>query len=126
MRRVYTRWKIQLKYAASSRAGRAHLDEELSIKVGRGRVEGTAVDGRVDVVLGGNGMRREEVDDLSGAKASVPHAQEDLVGRVLRERDQAVGRRDGVVRPAREELEARAAETVADAYSTSKLDAIGW
>ena len=99
------------------------LDEELRVeRAGRG-VERRAGDRRVDVVLRGDGVRHEQVDDLGGAEARVAHPAQDLVRRVLRERDEPVDRGDGVVRAAREELEPRAAEAVADRDRAGELDA---
>ena len=82
------------------------------------------MDGRINVVLCRDGVRREKVNDLSRAESRVAHTREDLVRWVRRERDQTVGRDDGVVRAASKELEARAANTVADADSTGELDAV--
>ena len=82
------------------------------------------MDGGVDVVLGGDGVAREEVDGLGGTDAGRAHQLEDVVGRVGRERDEPVGRRDGVVRAARKELEAGTAAAVADANCAGELDEV--
>ena len=47
--------------AGEERAAKLRLDEELSVKDARSRVEWRARDGRVDVVLSGNGVARNEV-----------------------------------------------------------------
>ena len=109
--------------ARERRALEERLDEELRVEVRRRRVERAPVDRGVDVVLRGDGVRHEQVDDLGGAEARVAHPAQDLVRRVLRERDEPVDRGDGVVRAAREELEPRAAEAVADRDRAGELDA---
>ena len=85
---------------------------------------GTHGDGRVDVVLSGDGVRDEEVDNLSGGEAGIAHASEDDVVRVRRLGDEQVGRGQREVRAASKELQARATGAVRDADSASELDAV--
>ena len=57
------------------------LDEELAIHDRRRRVEGRARDGRVDIVLSGDGVRNQEPDDLELIEvAGVGEAGQNLVG----------------------------------------------
>ena len=59
------------------------LDEELAIHDRRRRVEGCARDGRVDIVLSGDGVRNQEPDDLELIEvASVGEAGQNLIGGV--------------------------------------------
>ena len=101
----------------------ADLDEELSIELAGGRVEGRARDGGVNLVLGRNRVRREEVDDLDRGEAGVAHAREDLVVGVRRLGNEQIRRRLGDVRAPDEELQARSTSAVRDTDGTSELDA---
>ena len=78
----------------------------------------------VDVILRRDSVRGEEVDDLVRAEAGVAHAGDDLVDRVLGERDEPVGRDGGGVGAAGEELEAGAAVAVGDTDGTGELDTV--
>ena len=78
---------------------------------------------RVDVILGGDTVRRQEVDSLGRAEPSVLHTGQDLVDRILRQRDQTIGRHLGVVGTTCEELEAGATTTVAHTHGTCELNA---
>ena len=63
------------------------LDEELAIHDRRRRVEGRARDGRVDIVLSGDGVRNQEPDDLELVEASsVEEAGQNLVDSVCNSR----------------------------------------
>lgn len=122
---------------------KTHLNKELSIEGRRGAVERTTVDGlrpgceyyrvnkistgtdRVDLVLRSDGVRRKQVDELVGREAGIGHARENLVDRVLGQRDKVRGRHLRVVRASGQELEARAARAVAHGNGASELDAIG-
>ena len=81
-------------------------------------------DSRVDVVLGGDGVRDEKVDDLVGREACVAHALEDGVVRVGRLGNEQVGRRLRDVRATSEELQARATRAVRYADGASELNAV--
>ena len=99
------------------------LEEDLRVEVeGRG-VEGNGLDSRVDVVLCRNTMRGKEVDDLVRTEARITHAREDLVDRVLRERDEVRRGNRRVIRATCEELKLRSADAVAHRHSTGELDA---
>lgn len=80
---------------------------------------------RVNLILRSDGVRREQVDELVGGEAGIGHAREDLVDRVLGQRDEVRGRHLRVVRASGQELEARAARAVAHGDGASELDAIG-
>ena len=58
------------------------LDEELGVEDGRGGVEGRARDRGVNEVGSGDGVSREEPDDLEVLEADVEEPSEDLVNRV--------------------------------------------
>ena len=75
------------------------------------------------MVLCGDAVRGEQVDGLGRAEPSVLHTRQDLVDGILRQRDQSIWCHLGVVGTSRKELEARAASTVANAYSAGELDA---
>ena len=77
------------------------------------------------MVLCGDAVRGEQVDGLGRAKPSVLHTCQDLVDRILRQRDQAIWCYLGVVGTSGEELEAGAAATVADTHSAGELNAAG-
>ena len=56
------------------------VDEELTVEDGRGRVEGSAWDGWVNIVLGSNGVGDQEPDNLELVEAtSIVEAGQDLV-----------------------------------------------
>ena len=76
------------------------------------------------MVLSGDGVRDEKVDNLGGGEAGIAHASEDNVVRVRRLGDEQVGRGQREVRAASKELQARATSAVRDADSASKLDAM--
>ena len=78
---------------------------------------------RVDVVLGSNGVRGQEIDDLRGGEASIGETSDDGVDGVRRQRDQVVRRDLGMVRATSKELKARATTTVGHADGTGELDA---
>ena len=66
-----------------SSAAQLSLDEELAIHDRRRRVEGRARDGRVDIVLSGDGVRNQEPDNLELVEvASVGEAGQNLIGGV--------------------------------------------
>ena len=110
--------------AGEERALEERLNEELRVERAGGRVERRAGDRRVDLVLGGDGVRGEEVDDLDGGEARVAHAREDLVVVVRRLGHEQVGGGARDVGPACEELEAGTACAVGDTDGASELDAI--
>ncbi len=71
-------------------------------------VEGSGVDGGVDLVGTGDGVGREESDDFIGREvASVLEPREDRGDVVLGLRDQTVHSRDSLVRTTSQELELR-------------------
>ena len=76
------------------------------------------------MVLSGDGVRDEKVDNLSGGEAGIAHAGEDDVVRVRRLGDEQVGRGQREVRAAGKELKARATGAVRDADSASELNAV--
>ena len=78
---------------------------------------------RVDVVLGSNGVRGQEIDDLRGGEASIGETRDDGVDRVCGQRDKMVRRDLGVIRATSKELKARATTAVGHADSTGELDA---
>ena len=77
----------------------------------------------IDVVLRRDTVGGQEVDNLSGAEASVGHASKDLVHRIGGQRDQAIRRDHRLVRAASKELEARTTAAVAHTDGARKLDA---
>ena len=77
----------------------------------------------INVVLRCDTVGGKEVDDLSGAEASIAHASKDLVHRIGGQRDQAVRGDHRVVRAASEKLEARTAAAVAHTDRARELDA---
>jgi hypothetical protein len=82
------------------------------------------VDGGVDVVLSSDGVRSEQVNDFSRAKASVAHTSQDLVDRVggLGNREIRGWLRD--VGATGHELQARSTNTIGDTDSTSELNEV--
>ena len=110
--------------AGEERALEERLDEELRVERAGRRVEGRARDRRVDPVLGRDGVRGEEVDDLDGGEARVAHAREDLVVIVRGLGDEQVGRGLRDVGAAGEELEAWAPRAVRDGDGAGELDAV--
>ena len=77
----------------------------------------------VDVVLGSNSVRGQEVDDLRGGEASIGETSDDRVDGVRRQWDKMVRRDLGLVRATSKELKARATTAVGHADSTGELDA---
>ncbi len=75
------------------------------------------------MVLGSDGVRGEEVNDLGGGEAGVGEASKDGVDRVRRQRDQAVGGDLRVVGTTGQELQVRAANAVADTDGAGELNA---
>ena len=68
--------------AGEGLAAQLRLEEELGVEdLGR-RVEWRARDGRVDEVSGGDGVRREEPDDLEVLEANIEEALQNLVNGV--------------------------------------------
>ena len=89
-----------------------HLDEELRVERAGGRVKRRARDRGIDMVLGGDGVRDEQVHDLVRAEARIAHARKDRVRKVRRLGDEQVGGRLRDIGPTGEERDARAAGTV--------------
>ena len=72
------------------------------------RVEGSSVDGLVDLVGTRDGVRGKERDDLEGREAtSILETLENLGDAVLRLRDEALNSGDGLVGAASQELKLR-------------------
>jgi hypothetical protein len=88
-------------------------------------VEGSGIDGLVDLVRAGDTVGREKRDNLERREiAGVRKAGKDLVNAVLRLRYETIDGGDGVVRAAGHELEAGRARAVGQRNGTRKLDEI--
>ena len=112
--------------AREERAAHLHLDEDLRVEDSRSRVEGSAGDGRVDVVRSGDGVRCEERDDLCRRKATrVIEAGKDVLDGVERLRNGEIGGGLRRILTADEDVQLRGTRAVADTDRASKLDATG-
>ena len=119
---------LALVAAGSGEESAAELgfDEELAVEDSGGGVEGSAGDGRVDVVRAGDGVRGEQVDDFGGREpAAVGHALEDARHAVLRLGDGPVVRGERRIGAAGDEGEAGRTGAVRHADGASELDAVG-
>lgn len=76
------------------------------------------------MVLSGDGVRSQKINDLVGRKPSITHTSEDLVSAVEGLWDGQVGGWAGDVGAAGLELEARPTDAVGDTNGAGKLDAI--
>ena len=68
--------------AGEQRAAQLRLNEEMRVELLGRRVEGRTRDGGVDEVGGGDGVRREEPDNLEVLEANIEEALQNLVNGV--------------------------------------------
>ena len=68
--------------SGEERTAELGLDEKLGVEQTRGRVEGSAWDGRVENVDRPNGMSRQEPDDLEVLEANSEHTGKDFINSV--------------------------------------------
>lgn len=81
------------------------LEEDLGVEGERGGVEGNCLVSWDECVRTSNGVRCEQVDELSGCEATVCHTGEDNVDIALRQRDGVVTGGEGSVRATSQELQ---------------------
>lgn len=100
------------------------LEEDLSVEGEWRAVEGDGADGGIDVVGTGDGVGREEVNEVGWGETGVGHAGQDGGDVLLGLGDGAIGRRDGGIGTAGRETEARSTGAVGKSDGTGELDEI--
>lgn len=119
---------LSISFAGGGREGLIALEEDLEEDLGVesewGGIERNGLTVVDQSIRAGNGVRDEEVDEVSRGEAGVTHAGEDLVNIVLGLGDEAKGGGDSRVRAAREELKTGSTRAVRDCDGTSELNEI--